>query len=545
MAWWREARFGMFIHWGVYAVPAGTYEGKQISGIGEWIMRRAEIPVDTYRGYAQEFNPVQYDPDAWVRLAKEAGMKYIVITSKHHDGFALFDSRVTDWDVVDATPYGKDLLRPLVEACKKHGLKIGFYYSQAQDWVHPGGAKSRIEEGEGWDEKHKGDFDKYLETIAYPQVKEILSGYDIDVLWWDTPVWMNTERAEKLIPLLSLRPGIVHNNRLGGGFPGDTDTPEQRIPATGIPGRDWETCMTMNGTWGFKSYDHNWKSTQQLIRNLIDIASKGGNYLLNVGPTKEGLIPEPSIERLKEIGQWMKVNGESIYATTASPFTQLPWGRCTKKVHEDGATLYLHVFDWPDEGKLMIPGLRNRVTSAHMLAGGQALEVTPGAEGVVVALPETAPDPVATVVVLEVEGPLDIAKNLIKPEADGSIVLPALRANLHGREVKLEDKYGRPTIGYWTDSHASVTWDVEVEQPGRYEVVAEVAAPEESKATILVAGEQLAVTFARTGGYDAFQPQVLGTIRIGKPGEQQVAIQPVRRGWQAVNVGQVTLRPRP
>ena len=187
------------------------------------------------------------------------------------------------------------------------------------------------------------------------------------MLWWDTPTDMNKERAEKLLPLLKLKPGIIHNNRLGGGYKGDTETPEQFIPATGFPGRDWETCMTMNDTWGYKSYDHNWKSAETLIRNLVDIASKGGNYLLNVGPTSEGLIPAPSVERLKEIGQWMKVNGEAIYGTTASPFKRLPWGRCTKKLTSDGAILYLHVFNWPADGQLLVPGLKNAAQRAYVL----------------------------------------------------------------------------------------------------------------------------------------------------------------------------------
>jgi alpha-L-fucosidase len=419
MAWWREARFGMFIHWGVYAVPAGKYKGENIPSIGEWIMLRAKIPVAEYRAFAKDFNPVKYDPDAWVRLAKEAGMKYIVITAKHHDGFALYDSKVTDWDIAGATPYGKDLLKPLVAACKKHGLKIGFYYSQAQDWVHPGGAKARMEEGDGWDEAQKGDFDEYLQNIAYPQVEELLGGYDIDILWWDTPRWMTKERAERLQPLLKLRPGIITNNRLGPECEGDTDTPEQKIPATGIPGRDWETCMTMNKTWGYKSYDQNWKSPRTLIRNLVDIASKGGNYLLNVGPTAEGEIPEASIERLKAVGAWMKVNGESIYGTKASPFARLRWGRCTVKAHDGGSTLYLHVFNWPKNKVLRVPGLRNKVNSARVLGQDGDLEVRGKPNGVEVVLPEAPLDPIDTVVALEVEGPLVIKKGASRPAAGG------------------------------------------------------------------------------------------------------------------------------
>jgi alpha-L-fucosidase len=398
MQWWREARFGMFIHWGVYSVPAGTYHDKKIPGIGEWIMLKAKIPVAEYREYAKDFNPVKYDADAWVRLAKEAGMKYIVITSKHHEGFALFDSKVTDWDVVDATPYGKDLLRPLEQACKKHGMKLGFYYSQAQDWVHPGGAKSGYEEGTGWDKAHLGSFDEYLAKIAYPQVKEILSNYDIDVLWWDTPRWMTKERADRLLPLLALRPGIVWNNRLGGGYKGCFGTPEQRIPDTGLD-YDWETCMTMNDTWGYKSYDQNWKSTEKLVRNLVDIASKGGNYLLNVGPTKEGEIPEASVQRLKEIGRWMKVNGESIYGTTASPFPKPAWGRYAKK---PGA-LYAHVFDWPKNGTLSIPLAGAGVKAARLLSQNGPVDLTfdKGEKAVTVHLPAESPDAIDSVVVVE------------------------------------------------------------------------------------------------------------------------------------------------
>ncbi|MBN1588676.1 MAG: alpha-L-fucosidase [Pirellulales bacterium] len=398
MEWWRDARFGMFIHWGVYSVPAGTYHGKKIPWIGEWIMLRGKIPVAEYRGFAKQFNPVKYDPDAWVRLAKEAGMKYIVITSKHHDGFALYDSKVTDWDVVDATPYGKDLLRPLEQACKKHGIKLGFYYSQDQDWTHPGGSKSGYKEGEGWDKAQEGDFDDYLKKISVPQVKEILGNYDIDVLWWDTPRWMTKERAQQFLPLLDLRPGIVWNNRLCRDIKGCFTTPEQRIPDTGLD-YDWETCMTMNHTWGYKSFDHGWKSTESLIQKLVDIASKGGNFLLNVGPTSEGLIPEPSVRRLKEVGEWMKVNGEAIYGTTASPFAAPSWGRYTKKP----GVLYAHVFEWPAIGTLEIPLIGANIKSVRLLTkdGPVDLKYNKTDKGIDVEVTKKCPDPIPSVVVIE------------------------------------------------------------------------------------------------------------------------------------------------
>ncbi len=473
MEWWHDAKFGMFIHWGVYSVPAGTYKGEQISGIGEWIMRNAEIPVAEYRDYAKEFNPVNYDPDAWVRMAKRAGMKYIIITSKHHDGFALYDSKVSNWDVVDATPYGKDLLRPLEEACIRHGIKLGFYYSQAQDWVHPGGAKARMEEGTGWDESHIGDFDRYLHEIAYPQVKEILSDYELDVLWWDTPHWMTKERADLLRRLIKLRPGLITNNRLGGDYQGDMSTPEQKVPATGLD-FDWESCMTMNNTWGFKSYDDDWKSAQTLIRHLIDIASKGGNFLLNVGPTSLGEIPQPSIERLESIGKWMDKNSESIYGTSASPFRKLPWGRCTQKEGK----LYLHVFDWPEEGFIRIPGLRNKVTKAYTLADKKRLKIRHNGTEWYLRLPLKSPDPIASVIVLEINGTPEVDPLYPSNEWDGKIPLNPDMCDIeqhgYGDKMQITDDNGTEYIRNWNTNRAHLSWDFMNTNGGKYRLMAEI-----------------------------------------------------------------------
>jgi alpha-L-fucosidase len=408
MKWWREAKFGMFIHWGVYSVPAGSYNGKQIGG-GEWIMNRAKIPVAEYARYTEKFNPVKFNADEWVSIAKDAGMKYIVITSRHHDGFAMFKSNASPYNIVDATPFKRDPLKELSEVCQKQGIKLGFYYSQAQDWHHPGGAAW----GGHWDKAQDGSMDEYIKKIAVPQVREILTNYGpIAVLWFDTPKDMTPQRAEQFLPLLKLQPGIIWNNRLGGGYRGDTETPEQHIPPAGYKDRDWETCMTMNGSWGYQSYDRNWKSAEKLVRNLADIASKGGNYLLNVGPTSEGLIPGPSVERLKEMGKWMKVNGEAIYGTTATPFTQpLPWGRVTKKVGGDETALYLHVFNWPADGKLALPGIKNKAEAAYLLADAEkkplTVEQQPGG-GWTIALPAKAPDAISSTVVVKVKGGLDI-----------------------------------------------------------------------------------------------------------------------------------------
>jgi len=428
MLWWREARFGMFIHWGVYSVPAGSWDGRQIGGIGEWIMNRAKIPVADYQKMAKQFNPVNYDPDAWVKMAKDAGMKYIVITSKHHDGFALFETKASKWNVVDATEYGKDLLKPLAEACKKYGIKLGFYYSQAQDWNNPGGSAARKVTKEGWanpdsviidayTKEHNGHWDpaqekktfaQYIDNVAVPQVKELLTNYgDVAVLWWDTPTNMTDDAATKLQSLLALQPAIITNDRLKRpNFPGDHKTPEQRIPnLKDLDGSDWETCMTMNGTWGFKSYDHNYKTPETLIRNLLDIASKGGNFLLNVGPTNLGEFPQESIDILAKMGQWMKINGEAVYATKASPWGLFEWGRCTKKETKEGTTLYFSVFEWPADGKLEISNFKNKISSAKLLADGKKLKTSVSKDGLLtIGLPSKAPDPIASVIKVIVTG---------------------------------------------------------------------------------------------------------------------------------------------
>ena len=429
MKWWREARFGMFIHWGDYAQWAGMYKGHEVGHGGEWIMNRGKIPVAEYQAAAKNFNPVDYDADAWVSMAKEAGMKYIVITAKHHDGFAMFKTNASKWNIVDATPYGKDVLKPLAAACKKYGIKLGFYYSQAQDWNNPGGAVARKVASEGWPnpdsaaidaytKAYDGHWDpyqttstmgEYIDRVAVPQVKELLTSYgDVAVLWWDTPTGMTDEYAEKLHALLALQPNIITNDRLKRpNFAGDTKTPEQKIPSLAeLDGKDWETCMTMNGTWGYKSYDNKWKTPETLIHNLVDIASKGGNYLLNVGPDALGRFPQGSIDDLKAMGAWMRVNSEAIYATTASPLQQLAWGRCTKKIEGDKTILYLSVFNWPTDGKWVVPGLKNAVISAKLLANGSALTFKASGNDVTIDLPSVAPDKIASVIKLEVKGQL-------------------------------------------------------------------------------------------------------------------------------------------
>ena len=435
MQWWKDAKFGMFIHWGVYSVPSGKWGDN--TNYGEWIMHSAKIPRAEYAALAKKFNPTKFNADEWVKLAKDAGQKYIVITSKHHDGFAMFGSKADPYNIVDATPFKRDILKELADACRKNDMKLGFYYSQAQDWYHPGGAVSGNVE---WDETHKGDMGKYIDEIAFPQVKEILANYgDVAVLWWDTPTNMTKEMTIKLAELTKPYPNLITNNRLGAEMGGDLETPEQFVPATGFPGRNWEVCMTMNGHWGYNAYDDRWKSTEDLLRKLIDIASKGGNFLLNVGPNQYGVIPEVCQQNLREMGAWLNLNGEAIYGTQASPFPFLSWGRATRK----GQTLYLHIFDWPKDGKLLVP-FANKITKVVLLADAKtSLKVNTGKEKSTIQLPAFASDKIASVLAVEFEGEPEV-----QPIPTQGILVAASSGIENG------------TTGVLTDGNPQNSWSV-------------------------------------------------------------------------------------
>lgn len=405
MAWWREARFGMFLHFGLFSLP--TDEPRRME-------KYFSLPLDEFWAMKERFNPLHYDPEQWVRLAKQAGMKYVVLVTKSHDGWCLFDSQYTVFDVMGA-PYRRDLLEPLADACRRHGLKMCWYYS-IMDWDHLDYLPRRAEDRRP---ATRADMNRYV-AFMKNQLRELLTNYGpIGVIWFDgnwEPTWTE-ERGEDLYRYLrELQPDIIVNNRVGKVCPnhisrgrpqGDFDTPEQLVPDA-MPGRtDWESCMTLNNHWQFVDYDQDWKSSTVLIRMLIDIASKGGNLLLDVGPQPDGLFPPAAVERLEAIGRWMQTNGESIHGTRANPLTEpIAWGRCTAKPLADGALrLYLHVFDWPPDGRLTVPGLKRRVLRAYLVADvkREPLKVVQGDSGVAVTVPDAAPDVVASVVVLEVE----------------------------------------------------------------------------------------------------------------------------------------------
>jgi alpha-L-fucosidase len=416
LAWFHQAKYGLFIHWGLYAIPAGTWKGKRIPGIGEWIMNRAKIPVTEYEQLAKQFNPIKFDAAAWVQLAKDAGMKYIVITSKHHDGFALYDSKVSKYDVVDATPFKRDILKELAAACAKQGMPLGFYYSQAQDWHDPNGA------GNSWDfgPNEKKDFDKYLREKAEPQVRELLTGYGpVALVWFDTPQMMTSERAQRFTDTVrTLQPKTLIDGRLGAA--GDYVTTGDNVIPPAVQSEAWEVPATINHTWGYKTYDHDWKSPGMIIFKLVDIVSKGGNYLLNVGPMANGIIPQPSQDTLRAAGEWLKVNGEAVYGAGATPFGD-ELGEPSSKGARDvrGQPLMLARTEWrvtTKPGKLFftffaeprapfeLPAMKSKPTRAYRLADGAPVDMKVDGNKTFLNIERPIYDPMATVVVVEIEG---------------------------------------------------------------------------------------------------------------------------------------------
>ncbi|MBK7644243.1 MAG: alpha-L-fucosidase [Planctomycetes bacterium] len=448
MGWWRDARLGMFIHWGLYSIPAGEWKGE--TGHAEWIRETAHIPVAEYEKFQAQFNPVNFDADAWAKLAADAGMKYLVITSKHHDGFCLFDSPETTWDVA-GTPFKRDILAELSAACAKYGVRFCTYHS-IMDWHHPDYLPRR-----SWEDRpaNGADFDRY-EQYLHAQVSEIVKRYHPGVMWFDGE-WENTwnhERGTRLFELCrKLDPRMIVNNRVDvsragtNGFSdskqalGDFATPEQEIPATGMPGVDWETCMTMNDHWGYNSHDTQWKSTRDLLQKLSDIASKGGNFLLNIGPRADGTFPPEAVERLSAIGAWMRTNASAIRDTQASPFDALPFGRCTQQAAGKDTLLNFLVFSWPGDGRLVVPGLGNEPVSAHLaIAPDKQLAVAREGGDLVIRVPTSMPDPNVGVVVLRVAGKPVIYRTP-RIEAPATIFVKTLVLGIDSGSSGLEVRY--------------------------------------------------------------------------------------------------------
>jgi alpha-L-fucosidase len=538
-AWFREAKFGMFIHWGIYAVPAGVYKGREIGGIGEWIMNNAKIPVPEYEKFAAEFNPVKFDAKEWARVAKAAGMKYMVITSKHHDGFCMFDTKLTDYCITKATPFKRDPMKELAAACNDAGIRFCFYYS-IMDWHN------------GDQEKNFPAYHDYMKG----QVRELLTQYGpIGILWFDGQwigQWDEAKGRELYAYCRGLQPGLIVNSRVGKGGrrDGDYDNPEQSIPAGAIKGRLWETCMTMNDTWGYKKNDRNWKPAADLVRKLIDITSKGGNFLLNVGPTAEGVIPTESVERLEAVGRWLKTNGDAVYGAAQSPWRRHPFdGRCTVK----GSTLYVHVFKWP-EGGLSLAGLKGHIRDVSALdkaVGAVKWEARKDGDALALAiLAPSAPDPAATVVAVTFKEPVDVDETVAggaacKQAADGSISLKAADAAIHGDTAQYEAD--KDCVGFWTRQEDWVGWDAVVTKPGTFAVEVTYACDSGTGGSefVVAAGDrEVAGRIEVTGGWTDFKTVRLGQVAVAKAGRLAVSVKPKSKpGFAVMNLRAVDLKP--
>lgn len=419
LAWWREARFGLFIHWGLYAIAGGVWDDEAVPGIGEWIMFKKMIPVKEYERLTKLFNPTEFNAYEWVHIAKEAGIKYLAVTAKHHDGFCLFDTKLTDYNVVKATPFSHDVIGEVTHAFREAGISVGFYYSQTIDWHHPDGM------GNEWDyDPWKKNFDKYFHEYAIPQVEELLKKYSPDLLWFDiyTPTYEYARELREVVyrvrpetvvsgridpPTLwfySLDPYTARNIfRVAPMFGDYLQLGDNEIPPIPI-GCDWETPVTHNTTWGWKSNDHEWKASGKVIQLLITVVSRGGNLLLNVGPTPEGRFPEESITMLKEIGTWLKRNGESIYGAGIAPL-RTPDNTLYMLTYKPGK-LYVHILAWPWHGALKVFGVTEkfRVGDATILATGEKLKlVTQSGNVVVEGLPRKPIDRYVTVIAIDVE----------------------------------------------------------------------------------------------------------------------------------------------
>jgi len=463
--WYKYSKFGMFIHWGLYSDIAGQWNGKNYYGINEWIMKRAKINTADYKKLAQKFNPTSFSADEITQLALDAGMKYIIITSKHHDGFALFKSNASDFNIVDATPYKKDPLKELALACKKKGLKLGFYYSQTQDWTEKNGFGNTWEYT--WEE---ADFNRYLKRKVFPQVKEILTNYgDIACIWFDTPGPINKEQVLELKQMVEeLQPNCLINSRIGQGLGDFTTLGDNEIPDKPLKGL-WETPDTHNNTWAYSQLDFNWKTPKEIITRLINVISKGGNYTFNIGPKGDGSIPKVSADILREVGKWTHANAEAIYGSTPV----YAGDQSNISITKNNGKVYIFVKEYPKDGKVWMPLHKGQLDKATLLSTNQALVVknTEIASYIDLSYSECG---IVPVIVLESDGEITFETQKILNSGIETILYPH-EAILKGAEMETQqwmeifgDWHTVPTISQWKQKGSSATWNFLVPEAGSY-----------------------------------------------------------------------------
>jgi len=558
LEWWQDARLGLFVHWGLYAVPAGRWQGKRITGpgeqlLGEWIMWNAKIPVAQYELLANQFNPTQYNAEQWVKLAKQAGMKYIVITAKHCEGFAMYQSDVSTYNIVDGTPFDRDPLAELKKACDKHGLKLGFYYSHVWDWHEPNarGLDNRWD----WPDRDAKDPNLYFEKKAYPQIKELLQKYDPAIIWFDVPADITREQSERFLSIIRKHnPACIINDRIGNDL-GDYESPEQYIPSA-TDDKDFEVCMTLNDSWGYMIDNVNWKSPTTVIRNLVDIASKGGNYLVNVGPTAEGLFPPASVRILQEVGKWMNRYGESIYQTSANPLGNLGQHiRCTAKKDK----LYIHVFNWPENDELVLPAIQNKIQKVYLLADKdkKPLPVVHDRKTAVTielnspTLPPHALDAANTVLVIQCEGTPKAASQATLVDRTYAITFHSALAVIHGETLSynvgsMHGLTDRNRLVDWTDPDEYIRWPIQSIRNGHFEVeiTYAAAASADSEFVIEIGDQKLTARVVNTGSESHFKTFSVGTLLVPDKVKTDLTLRPVRiKNGSLMNLRSIKLIP--
>lgn len=470
----EQGNYAMFIHWGLYSHIGNQYKGKTYYGIGEWIMhkRMAGIPIDEYQALAGEFNPVKFDANAIARLARDAGMKYIVITAKHHDGFAMYHSKANEFNIVDATPFGRDPMKELVRACERYGLGLGFYYSHNQDWTFPGGGNGPKTTADG----KTVDFSYYYENKCRPQVEEITSQYGpIAIVWFDTPGRIPRAYVEELVQIVRKnQPQALISGRAGYGLGDYQSLGDMEVPNENVEGL-WETVDTTNDSWAYAGYDNYWKTPEEILNRLVACVGRGGTYMLNIGPRGDGTVPELAARTLRKAGQWIKRYPDVIYGTDPSPWTHaLPWGDVTVK----DRTLYLCVFDLPRDGWLSLPGLKTGVKSARLLGGRtkhSELEVHTQDDWTRIQLPARMAEKLVPVVQVELEARPDVDPCWgVDPSLTTTILAQFASVTGARQETKKwMEKFGewKHVVRVWQwEPAGKATWEVDVLKPGHYNV---------------------------------------------------------------------------
>lgn len=552
MEWWKNAKFGMFIHWGPYSQLAGEWNGRQVK-VGEnaeWIMKLLKIPVNEYRKLAHEMNPVRFDAHEWVRLAKATGMKYIVITAKHHDGFAMYKSDVSSYNIVDWTPFKRDPLKELSLACAEEGIKFCIYYSHREDWDHPGGYGNNWDYDNDWGSNYYDHekFEKYLEEKAKPQLRELLTNYGpIGLVWFDRGMFTPEQGLEFVSLVHSLQPTTLINGRVGNyeqEFLGDYQNMNDNGTPAGGMREYWEAPQTLNNTWGFSKSDTLWKKPEAVIQRLVEIVSRGGNYLLNIGPKGNGEIPDATVDIFRKVGLWVERNAESIYGTTPNPFGELTWGYCTVRENK----LYLFVRDWPKDNVLTVTGVKNPVTSAWLLVDKSAKLAVKQADNITrITLPAKAPDDPISVLVLEIDGWPKVDPPVVLQNETGKIEFNYLTAITRGKTMTRFNRKGGFHISKWTGPEDAVDWFVHVDKPGKFKMNITYAANKEWE------GKQFEITIGKsrieksvicTGDWYEYHEFPVCYIDLPKAGDYTLTIRPkVSSETYLMYLSSITLNP--